>query len=144
MIRSAVSLLLVLGLLFSQLATAPHMHAAEFHLSTPHGSQPHFHLHRFLPVNRLDSAEPAHAPTGHAPGARHHCPYDHDADAFYLPDNSGEGDRSQTDCDTLSLPTVVLPSLTAEDRGSLERLTLTHDVLPPGCPLYLQHLALLN
>jgi hypothetical protein len=147
MLRSAVNVLLVFGLLFTQLATAPHVHGAELHHTSPHGSQPHFHLHQFFPPEKVgvSSGEPVRNPDGVPPRVGHNCPYDHDADAFYLPDTSGEPGRAKADADAKPLP-AVLPCVVAAGASSDGRIVLsrTFDARPPGRPLYIRHLALLN
>jgi hypothetical protein len=143
MTRLAVNLLLVLGLLFSQLAAAPHVHGGEVHHAAPHNARPHFHLHRFLPVALPEAPEPAPA-RDHAPRVGHECPCDHDADACYLPDNASETGRAQGEIDAKPLP-AILTGPSAPDRALAGWAAHTpDDVRPPGCPLYIQHLALLN
>jgi hypothetical protein len=147
MTRSPVNLLLVSSLLFTQLAAAPHLHGADVHHSSPHGSQPHFHVHRFLPAEKTEvaPAEPAPAPDGAPPRVGHDCPYDHDADAVYLPDTAGEpGGRAKADPDAQPLPTALPCPAAADCHVSFVALGRAFDVRPPGPPLYIRHLALLN
>jgi hypothetical protein len=144
MIRFGVNTLLVLGLLFSQLAAAPHMHAADVHHTNPHGGQRHFHLHRFLPAE-VAEGEVRAGPPARVPCVRHDCPYDHDADAFYLPDNAGESGRADAGTEAKSLP-APLPCLAPAGAARAERVVLAREraAAPPGCPLYVRHRALLN
>ncbi|MBP3957114.1 hypothetical protein J8F10_17760 [Gemmata sp. G18] len=155
MARLIVTLLLIPGVLLTQLATAPHVHTGSHQESTQH-SQPHFHFHLRLfgsadaPRERIAAgsgcgpecsalASAAFLPDGDSP-------WDHDADAVYVEATAATPERAKqggSDGHHDAAPVALLHSL--DFNASVATRLTRRDCRPrfaTNCPLYLRYLAL--
>ena len=143
MVRLLANLLLIPGILLTQFAAVPHVHAVGS-VGTVHEGHPHFHVHLFG-SNDFAGGSPARCEcdrSGPSDRAEPAPPWDHDANAVYVESTTASPEREKHFAPVFFADPVLarLPHL--RDARAAAHRPATGPRIVTRCPLYVRFLAL--
>lgn len=145
MVRFLVNLLMIPGVLLTQLAAVPHAHAFDASEAT-HEGHPHFHFHLSFgnPARESVEVRACSSIACSTPIVSESAPpADHDADAVYVETTTASPDREKplfAAFQLSSCPLFVVPAVANHCSTSRQRAERSRRL--SSCPLYVQFRAL--